>query len=287
MTLPAGLAGHVHVSERESAHHWPDGRFDDAAWEDCQVCAGVMQARLAHDLDIPPLHREAEALRADEGEDPHGGTGTDDLIRGFRVRYGFTAGQKVAGSSGLITALKPNMVAIVQGWMGAFGSDHRLRRWQRSFYQAHGTMVARFGPGIDDLWWDDPLAPTGGYQGEKITRDELRRFVDALATHFTPLALVAPITARIALPDTSTEPPQRVRVAKGSWWDYVVSGSTPHLRATRISRITAGGFSAEIGRREIVLYGGADRHLAQLSSGVYQRRWVDLDDKGSVTLLAA
>ena len=29
------ISGHIHVSEREVSHTWPDGQQDDGKWEDC------------------------------------------------------------------------------------------------------------------------------------------------------------------------------------------------------------------------------------------------------------
>jgi len=283
MTLPARLAGHVHVSERESAHHWPDGQFDDAAWEDCTMCAGVMFARLAHDLDIAPLHREAEALRDDAGEDPIGGTSTQDLDRGLRRRYGWTGARLVAGFDELWKSPTP-WVAAVQGSMGAFGRDHRLRRHQRSFAGAHDVLIARLSA-EDRAWWDDPLAPVGAYQGEWASKAEIRSYVTRLAQQFTPWAALAPIRLAVSLPDTSTTEARRVRVAPGAWFDYAVSGSKPYT-FSRVPRTTK-GFSAEIGREVTTTWAGATRRLVRVTSGAYLGRWVDLNDAGSVSLLAA
>jgi hypothetical protein len=286
MALPALLAGHVHVSERESAHHWPDGQFDDAAWEDCEMCAGVMQARLAHDLSIPYTHAEAERLRDDAGEDPIGGTSAQDLNRGLGERYDYHP-LLVAGWDELWEQPTP-WVAAAQGTMGAFPSGHWLRRHQPGFHGPHSWLMARLKAEAR-VWIDDPLAPTGGYQGEYISSADARRFVTTLEQQFTPWAVVGKLAPVIQLPDTSTTPVGRVRVTPGAWWDYSVHGSkATGYTATRIQRISQFGFSAELSTiiKPDVTWGGKPRRWARVGSGAYLGRWVDLNDGPNVRLLA-
>ncbi|HXG40207.1 MAG TPA: hypothetical protein VNJ28_04620, partial [Candidatus Limnocylindrales bacterium] len=97
---------HVHVSERETAHRWPDGRLDDRAWEDCRFDAGVELLRAAGH-DVPPTHAEAEAIRADSGLPPTGGSRPDDLARGVRRRYGVDLPAWIGGGPEVVAALRP------------------------------------------------------------------------------------------------------------------------------------------------------------------------------------
>jgi hypothetical protein len=196
MSIPRG---HQHLTEREIEHRWPDGRLDDRHWEDCTFCAGVELARLCHDRNIPPIHLEAEALRAASGEPPAGGSNTYNLADGFEKRYGWTTGwQRVSGSADLLAALTPGHAAAIAGTFKNFPAAHRLRRWQWGFNTGHCVLLVRLPDG--SLWWCDPLAPTGDYQGEPVTATEVRTFVDSfaganlVATTLEAQNLQAPIT---------------------------------------------------------------------------------------------
>lgn len=165
--------GHVHVSEREGAHEWPDGRVDDAKWEDCLFASAVEWVR-AIGRNIPATHAEAEALRADSGLGPLGGASFDDLSRGLKKRYGITMPPVVAGANSLLSGLQPGAAAIVNGKMGNFPSGHRLRRWDPGFTGGHAVYVERT---LDNrLLWCDPLAPSGT-QPDVITDSEIKTFM--------------------------------------------------------------------------------------------------------------
>ncbi len=182
MAVPALLsrAQHDHVTEREVAHRWPDGQWDNGSWEDCTFTAGVELARLCKNKNIPSTHTEVEHLRDDAGEDPTGGTNQDDLWRGLLRRYKWVAPTPIRGFSALWSALKPGYAASCSGVMGIFPYGHRLRRWQPSFNGLHDVLIVRVD-GTDRVWWCDPLAPEGkGYQGEWVTKAELKRYVDAI-----------------------------------------------------------------------------------------------------------
>lgn len=179
---------HVHVSEREGAHDWPDGQHDDARWEDCSWCSAVMFARQAHDPSIPATHEEAELLRAAADEIPTGGSSPADVRRGLIARYRFNPPSSLLSPATMWAALDLGHVGLITGSMGAFPDGHRLRRFSPSFDGAHSIFAARLDE-TDRVWWDDPLAPKGSYDGEWVTRDELLSF----AAHLPGAAhLVAP-----------------------------------------------------------------------------------------------
>lgn len=185
-----GWTGHAHVSERESAHTWPDGRADDARWEDCQWCSLVMFLR-AWGMDIPATHAEAEALRAASGEPPTGGSNLGDARRGVLARYHVTLPDPLPDAAATRKAMVPGTVALVNGSMGSFSAGSTYRRWDPAFSGGHAAVAFRLDD-RDGVWWDDPLAPTGTYQGEWMTQDNLAKFQGAWD------ALVAPIGARRA-----------------------------------------------------------------------------------------
>lgn len=181
-------AQHNHVSEREIAHRWPNGQWDDAAWEDCTFMTGVEWCRLTHSRAIPPTHFEGERLRQSSGSRPSGGTNIDDLSRGIRRRYGYNPGTSIRGFGELWRQLKPGKAAVCQGVMGVFPYGHRLRRWDRGFNGKHCVLVVRVDAS-DRVWWCDPLAPEGWaggpqgsapYSGEWVTKAELKRYVDGI-----------------------------------------------------------------------------------------------------------
>ena len=74
------------------------------------------------------------------------------------------------------------------GQMAALGPH--WRRWDPSFGGRHAVEVERRDD-TDPVWWDDPLAPVGSYQGEPMPIADLERFVRGWtgARH-----IVAPIT---------------------------------------------------------------------------------------------
>ena len=178
MNLPSA---HIHISERESGHYWPDGRYDDARWEDCAFDTAVEWARVTHDSKIPATHVEAEALRAASGLGPSGGATIDRVRQGLTARYGF-AGTKAVGFTALWAALVPGTAACVQGSMGAFPLGHSLRRHLPSFAGIHQVTAFRLDA-TDRVWWCDPLGPAGTYNGEWVSKAQLAAYVNAFAAN--------------------------------------------------------------------------------------------------------
>lgn len=173
---------HVHVSEREGAHVWPDGRLDDAAWEDCLWSAAVEWVR-ALGRNVPATHAEAEALRAASGQGPLGGSTLDDLRRGLAARYRSTMPAPIGGAAAVVAALAPGTAAVVIGSLGAVPAGDRLRRWQPGFVGGHAVYVERT---LDGTWlWCDPLAPVGT-SPDRVTEADVRTFASS--------AVVGPVT---------------------------------------------------------------------------------------------
>jgi hypothetical protein len=181
MSMPSLLsnAKHFHVTEREIAHYWPDGQWDDASWEDCTFVSAVELARICHKPSIPASHVEAEKLRDVAGVRPTGGSNQDDARRGMARRYLWDGSTPISGFSAFWAALDPGMAASSQGTM-AFPYGHRLRRWSPGFNGRHCVLVVRVDS-RDRVWWCDPLAPNSvGYQGEWVSKSELKAYVDRL-----------------------------------------------------------------------------------------------------------
>jgi hypothetical protein len=235
MALPAN---HIHISERESAHYWPDGRYDDARWEDCAFDTAVEWARVTHDSNIPATHVEAEALRAASGLGPSGGATIDRVRAGLQARYGF-AGTKAVGFAALWAALKPGTAACVQGSMGAFPLGHRLRRFLPSFAGIHQVTAFRLDA-TDRVWWCDPLAPAGTYNGEWVSKAELAAYVNGFAGNGHA---VAPIMEDAVITIETTmfpEGPRRFSIAAGKTvHGYSPASSTPVKTQTFVSGSSA------------------------------------------------
>jgi hypothetical protein len=173
MTYPFGSYEHVHISEREGPHHWPDGQWDPAGWEDCLWTGGLELYRYAGG-DAPPTLAEAEALRDAAGVTPTGkGSTHDGLRRGMLVRYGRSF-RRGYGEAELV-ALGPGNAAAVSGSLGHFPKDHPLRRWDPDYVDGHLVVLYR----VDRLarwWWCDGLAPAG-YSGQWVTDAQARQFM--------------------------------------------------------------------------------------------------------------
>ncbi len=176
---------HIHVSEREGPHEWPDGRPDDAAWEDCLWSAAVEWAR-AIGRSPPATHVEAEALRAASGEPPTGGSNLGDLRRGLDARYRWRMPPPITWPAAVVVALQPGTAGVVLGSLGVFPAGHRLRRWQPDFRDGHAVYIERDRQGR--WWWCDPLAPAGAGVPDEVTEAEVRAFATA--------AVVGPVAYR-------------------------------------------------------------------------------------------
>lgn len=162
---------HHHITERESAHQSPCG-FDDSRWEDCTFVSGLEWWRATGHPEVEATHSEAERLRCAAGEPPTGGTSIPDLQRGIANRYG---GDTPAPRFAKGLRLKLGEVAVVQGLYGALPAHYR--RWDTGFTgpnSKHAVIV--FYDSLTTVWWCDPLAPEGEYQGERMTYADLDKF---------------------------------------------------------------------------------------------------------------
>jgi hypothetical protein len=169
---------HIHVTEREIAHVWPNGKPDDAKWEDCTYCAALEWAR-ALGVDAPASHGEAELLRA-EVDTPLGGSTIEEAATALTKRYGVDA-PIVKGWTALRAKLVPGAIAVCQGNMGLFPKAGHWRRWDPAFGGIHATFIEVRDPGptVSRVWWCDPLAPAGtsGYAGEWMSLTDLQKYV--------------------------------------------------------------------------------------------------------------
>jgi hypothetical protein len=153
--------------------------------------SGVELARLCRAAKIPASHAEGERLRQAAGQRPMGGTNQYDLKRGFLRRYGWNAPTPISGFAALWRDLRPGHAATATGVMGVFAYNHRLRRWDRNFNGRHCVLIVRVDS-TDRVWWCDPLAPQGTYNGEWVTKAELKKYVDAI-TRFGGRHIVAKV----------------------------------------------------------------------------------------------
>lgn len=255
MTVPAG---HIHVSEREIAHTWPDGQKDDARWEDCLWCSTLEWLHDTVKPDVPMTHAEAEALRAESGEPPTGGSNLSDVARGVEGRYNINLPQVIYGADAIVAALAGGKRAgVVTGSMGAFPAGHRLRRWDPTFAGAHAVFLA-YDP-ASGYWWCDPLAPAGPYVGETVSAAEVRQFVNGLPSGG---AVIADLEESMGLQFRVTGNP---------------AGTIASTKADAYIRVSDGGtvpFSSFTARPDATVnilsgtYAGLDGYLLNLPSGI-------------------
>lgn len=279
MTHPAVLWNHRHVSERESAHYWPDGRWDNARYEDCFWDVLVEFVRACLRADIAATHYEAERLRQDAGEDTSSGSHSGDGNKGLRKRY--SLGPLETHSDADVLNMPIGFAASIAGSMGVFSWGHPLRRWDREFRGSHRVFVVRVKGGTG-WWWCDPLAPAG-YEGEYISRADLQRFMGGLpfGDHF-----IRPLLPKPAVPVHDPTPIGTVRVKAGvSFFIYDVNGNpTAGYDATTRSepKTTQKGFSATVGREITWRWKDEDRRWVHITDpkSAYEGAWVDLNAGG-------
>lgn len=179
MTLPALISHHVHVSEREQAHTWPDGQKDDGAWEDCVWCSLVEWLNDTLNVHVPDTLAYAEKLRDSAHMTPLGGTSFTNVVTALRAMGMAPADiHVVKGGKASLAALKPGMAAVVIGSTKGLKSGNSLRRWSPAFVGGHSVYLARLMDGR--LWWCDPLAPAGAYNGQWTQSSFVQSFIDAL-----------------------------------------------------------------------------------------------------------
>jgi hypothetical protein len=218
MTIP-GVPTHKHISEREA----------DGTWEDCTWDAGLEFYRDAVDPSVPATHAEAQELRKASGEPPTGGSNMGDFRRGVKNRYHDDLPPAI-NAHNILSALKPNMCATVQGSMKAFGSTHRLSKYDRNFDGSHDVYIANVG---GKLYWCDPEAPTTADVPVIVSPAEVQAFVNA----FGGEAIVAPIQSlqKESTVDLKTYTPGATANVKPE----SNVRDQPHITATKLHATTA------------------------------------------------
>ena len=248
---------HIHVSEREVAHVWPDGQKDDRRWEDCVFCSAIEWVRAIGHPEVPATHAEAEALRRDAGVGPLGAASIDQLRTGLTARYSLNV-HSVGGWDALSAALAPGSAALVTGSMGPL--DTHWRRWDPEFDGNHATCVFR----LDDsptVWWCDPLAPAGEWRGEPMPLDVLEDFVKGLdAGHLVGQLEDAPMIAITDATPALCDLPEGAQIFDlgGRPLTHVVQATT------QTSHYAAGDFRVVVvtshDLRQLALIASADAH---------------------------
>jgi hypothetical protein len=227
--MPVKIGGytHSHVTEREVAHQSPCG-FDDNKWEDCTFVAGLEWWRATGHPNVPATHLEAEHLRCAAGEAPTGGTSIPDLKRGILARYD-SATPAARFAKGL--RLRPGEVAVVQGLMGALSSH--WRRWDAGFTGKHATVV--FYDSLTTVWWCDPLAPEGTYQGERMTYTDLDKYTGGFTGAAALVGLIVGDTMQ-PLPITDSRA-VKLDVKVGA--QLYLPDLTPKVKVTTVNNATS------------------------------------------------
>jgi hypothetical protein len=284
---PTALWNHRHVSERESGHWWPDGRWDNAAWEDCYWDTLIEFVRMTLRANIPATHAEAERVRRLAGEDTSSGSHAGNGNDGLEAAYGL--GPLKTYNDADVLNMPVGFCAQVSGSMSAFPFGHRLRRHDADFRGFHKWFVAHLANG----WYlCDPLAPAT-YQGEYISKTDLARFMAAMpgGGHF-----ILPMLPKPATPQPDPTPIGKVRVNSGYFFLYDVNGNpTTGYDATTRERKKTSGFSGTIGKRisrmangKPVVWEDAERDWVLITDpkSAYSGAWLDLN-AGEVSLVTA
>jgi len=214
MTIPAAISQHIHVTEREPG-----------PWVECTWTAGLEWYRLNHDPKAPATSAEREALRVAGGGSDTSGASIADLRRGIIARYGYTPPAAISGFSVLWNAVN-GRIAAVQGSMKAFGSTDHYSRFDPNFDGGHAVFIYR-PLNEDRVWWCDPEAPVGTYQGEWMSKANLQKFVSAFAGQH----LVGTIAQEVAMAQAAhtNETPVTIDVALGATL-YDLDGKTPRAK---------------------------------------------------------
>lgn len=199
MNLTDLLINFKFVSEREPG-----------PWIECTFTSAVMAVR-SWGFRVPAKLIEAKGLHKASGKDPAKGGSIADVIKGFYVRYNTRKGQQLSNADfpALWTDLSVGRSGVFQGSMGAFPAGHHLRRHDPGFKGFHAIFVIRLDE-RDRVWWVDPLAPLGDYQGEFVPLKNFRKFVEGLPAGSALIgnAVVQPADPIVERPPVVTPPPK-------------------------------------------------------------------------------
>jgi hypothetical protein len=225
-------------SEREGAHYWPDGRYDDSHWEDCAWNSLGMARDVATGGATAPSHTEMERIRG-LVMGPLLGTTAQQLMAGARAAWGWVP--KVipynATWSTVWASVPIGGAFVLMGRLSMFPDGHRLRRFQPTYTGGHAICGVKEdetgGRGFD------PLGPLTGYAGERWTAAEFATFYGGLRgggadTIVTPPAVAVAAQGVEMYPIVYVRPlaapnPRQFTVKKGA----IVIGydpATPNVR---------------------------------------------------------
>jgi hypothetical protein len=187
------LPYHKHISERKPG-----------PWNDCAWASLIMFLRSSYRPDLPATLAEAQAFRH-RVMGPTGGTPINKLAEAAKLVVNVDL-HEVTGFDALWSTLTIGHGALVNGSMGAFPIGSPLRRFDPGFAGGHSVYVARVDMN-DRVWWDNPLAPTGTYNGEWVSKAQLQAFVAGNWTHAVAPLKKKPAVVAPALTPTTTSTP--------------------------------------------------------------------------------
>lgn len=225
-------------SEREGAHYWPDGRYDDSHWEDCAWNSLGMARDVATGGATRPTHTEMERIRS-LVMGPLGGTTAQQLMAGARIAWGWTP-KLIPYNATWATVWASVPVGgafVLMGRLSMFPVGHRLRRFQPTYTGGHAICGVKEdeagGRGFD------PLGPLTGYAGERWTAAEFATFYGGLRgggadTIVTPPAVAVAAQGVEMFPIVTVRPlaapnPRAFTVKKGATL-IGYDPSTPNVR---------------------------------------------------------
>lgn len=193
-------AGHVHISEREVAHRHANGALDPSGWEDCLWTSVTEWLNDTYENQPDTLAR-AEALRDASGEPTTGGSNFTDVAKAF-AKLHINVAVQALGFAAFWKALKPGTAGVALGSFGNFKAGSSILRFAGSFRGGHAVYVARVD-NSDRVWWCDPLAPKGAYNGQWLSKADLQKFMSAGWT-----GIVRPLLAAKPAPKPVPVPPK-------------------------------------------------------------------------------
>ncbi len=276
---------------------------DERVWNDCSWASAAMWI---DKLTGGAVKVDREALRAASG-DLTGGSSLDDVVRGARKLLGLDLGAARAERltvDGLLERLASGGGAIVQGSYASLPPD--LTRYDPAFAakgvaaSGHAVYVGPLDRATGKVWWDDPLAPTGG-SGQWISVQDLRKFawtdahgrVSAIATP-SPTGLATATATVAGMRPGTAQPSEDAAAISAAAWSAGVDRQllTAYLDATgapsdSMAIATAArdlkAALARYGRTDLALenLGAARAGSADVASGArfagdVLRRWAEL-----------
>jgi hypothetical protein len=233
-----------HVCEKEDVHQWPDGRWDDAKDEDCVWAAGLMQYLALHPGAAPATLTEAEALRADAGIGPAGGSTSANLVTGTTKRYGWAPTIIPPGFSVLWSSLRPGMGATASGKPSDCSVGNPFKRFLSTYTGGHRVFIERLND-TDNVWLMDPEGPKTGYTGQWASKAHLAEFVKNGSSH--TIAQLAEVGEVLTITDQT---PKLVTTKDGAVYYDPTSGAVVTKAGSTQTRTSP--YATAIGRCVVV-----------------------------------